>query len=109
MPGDPSSNDMPPTGPLPGPDSLRAALHVPNLVRLYARLLRDPRVSWAAKGVFAAAVAYFLFPLDVISDFMLGLGQIDDIVVLILGVKGFLALCPKNVVEEHVRLIDQGT
>ena len=99
---------MPPTERAPTPDSLRAALHVPNLVRLYVRLLRDPRVSWFAKGVFAAAVAYFLFPLDVITDFMLGLGQIDDIVVLALGAKGFLALCPKNIVEEHVRLIDEG-
>lgn len=98
---------MPPTGPAPRPDSLRAALHMPNLVRLYARLLRDPRVSWFAKGVFAAAIAYFIFPLDAITDFMLGLGQVDDIVVLVLGAKGFLALCPKNVVEEHVRLIDQ--
>jgi uncharacterized membrane protein YkvA (DUF1232 family) len=94
-------------GPVPDGGSLRAAFHIPNFIRLYARLFRDPRVPWYAKAVLLAAVAYFIVPMDAIADVLVGFGQIDDIIVLVLGLKGFLALCPKNVVEEHVRLIDQ--
>ncbi len=99
---------MPEGGSSGGVNTLWMALHLPRLVRLYIRLFKDPRVSWVAKAVVVVAIAYFLFPLDAINDFAVGLGQLDDIVVLALGLKAFIWLCPKNVVAEHVLLIDQG-
>jgi uncharacterized membrane protein YkvA (DUF1232 family) len=40
-----------------------------------------------------------------LPDFLVGLGQVDDLLVLFLGLKLFLRLCPKAVVQEHVRAI----
>jgi hypothetical protein len=37
-----------------------------------------------------------------------GLGYLDNLLVLYLTAKLFIRLCPPNVVQEHVQLIDQG-
>ena len=84
---------------------LRAFFHLPNFFRLFLRLVRDPRVSLISKLVPLGIVAYVLFPADLLPDFLLGLGQIDDLFIILLGLRLFLRLCPKEVVQEHVRLI----
>lgn len=40
--------------------------------------------------IFIIVVAYFLFPFDIIPDFIPLLGWIDDLLVLIVGVITFL-------------------
>ncbi len=88
---------------------LRLLLHLPNLIKLFWRLLRDRRVGLLPKIIFLAGVAYFIIPLDLIPDFpLVGLGQIDDFAVLLVASRLFIALAPRNVVEEHVHLIDSG-
>ncbi len=87
----------------------RFVAHLPGLVRLHWRLLRDPRVSVFAKAVLVAGVAYFVMPVDLIPDFpLVGIGWLDDIAVLTLAAQMFMRLCPPRVVQEHVRLIDEG-
>jgi uncharacterized membrane protein YkvA (DUF1232 family) len=77
------------------------------LVRLHWRLLRDPRVSWAAKAVLVAGVVYFVSPYQIIEDVVLpGLGWVGGVVVLLVAGQIFIRLCPPRVVEEHVRLLD---
>jgi uncharacterized membrane protein YkvA (DUF1232 family) len=49
-----------------------------------------------------AALAYLLFPIDLIPDVALGLGQLDDVAVLLIGVKLFIELAPPDVVREHL-------
>lgn len=89
--------------------SMRLMMHLPNLIRLYWRLLRDPRVSWVAKLVFLAGIVYTLVPVDLVLDLPFVIpGYLDDIVVFALAAKAFVRLCPPNVVREHVLLIDQG-
>lgn len=88
---------------------VRMLLHLPNFIRLYSRLWRDPRVSLVPKTVLVAGIAYFIIPTDLLPDFpLIGLGHIDDIVVLIGALRLFVSLSPRSVVEEHVQLIDQG-
>jgi uncharacterized membrane protein YkvA (DUF1232 family) len=88
---------------------IRLASHAPNLVRLYWRLLRDPRVSLPAKAVLLAGVVYFISPLDLLPDFpLIGLGWTDDILVMMIAGQLFIRLCPPRVVDEHVRLLDEG-
>jgi len=58
---------------------------------------------------FNLGVAYLVVPTDVLPDLLLPLGLVDDTVVLIMAAKGFMALCPRRIVEEHVRLIDEGS
>ena len=86
---------------------LRLLWHLPSFVRLYWRLYRDPRVPFGAKAGLTAAVLYFLSPIDLIPDYWLPiLGFADDIAVLWVAPRGFLAACPPDVVTEHVRRID---
>jgi len=88
---------------------LRLLLNLPKLIKLYWRVFTDRRVSLLPKAILVAGIAYFVIPIDLIPDFpLIGLGQIDDLVVLVLALRGFIALAPRTVVEEHVRLIDEG-
>jgi uncharacterized membrane protein YkvA (DUF1232 family) len=88
---------------------LRLLVHLPGLVKLYWRLFRDPRVSWVAKLVLVAGLVYLLIPLDAIVDLPFVIpGYLDDVLVLTLALKAFIRLCPRNVVREHVLLIDRG-
>ncbi len=50
-----------------------------------------------------ATLLYFLFPIDFLPDPILGLGQLDDIAIILLGVKLFIELCPQEVVRHHLR------
>ena len=55
------------------------------------RLFRDGRVPLLPKAIPAAGVAYAVSPLDVIPDWLIGPGHIDDVVVAFLGVWFFVA------------------
>jgi uncharacterized membrane protein YkvA (DUF1232 family) len=70
--------------------------------RLALRLLQDPRVpTWIKVGVPLLVAIYFLSPIDLIPDFLIGPGQIDDLGVVLLGMTLLIRLAPQNVVEEH--------
>jgi len=71
--------------------------------RLVWRLLRDPDVSSWLKMIPPATLLYLLFPIDFLPDPILGLGQLDDIAIILLGVKLFIELCPQEVVRHHLR------
>jgi len=72
-------------------------------VRLVWRLLRDPEVSPWLKMILPATLLYLLFPIDFLPDPVLGLGQLDDIAIILLGVKLFIELCPQDIVRHHLR------
>ena len=86
----------------------RFILHLPNFVKLYWRLFTDRHVSLLPKIILVLGIAYLLLPIDLLPDLLLPLGLVDDIAVLVMAGKAFMALCPRQVVEEHVRLIDEG-
>jgi len=68
------------------------------------RLFLDPRVPLWTKIVPPAALAYVLSPIDILSDFPpMGLNQLDDVAVFVLGLKLFIELAPPDVVREHLQ------
>lgn len=69
--------------------------------RLIWRLLRDRRVPWPAKFLPLLSVLYILFIADFVPDFLLGLGQVDDLTLFLLGMKLFLDFSPQSIVQEH--------
>jgi uncharacterized membrane protein YkvA (DUF1232 family) len=75
---------------------------VARQARLAWRLFWDRRVPLWTKLIPPAALAYLLFPIDLIPDVALGLGQLDDVAVLLIGVKLFIELAPPDVVREHL-------
>jgi uncharacterized membrane protein YkvA (DUF1232 family) len=71
--------------------------------RLAWRLLNDGRVPGWVKMIPVAGLVYFLSPIDLIPDLMLpGLGEIDDVVILLLALKVFVDLSPPGIVREHL-------
>ena len=75
-------------------------------VRLAWRLLRDGRVPGWVKMIPFASLLYFLMPIDLIPELALpGLGEIDDIAILLLSLKMFVALSPAPVVREHLEAL----
>ncbi len=76
-------------------------------LRLAWRLFLDRRVPLWTKIVPPTALAYVLSPIDILSDFPpMGLNQLDDVAVFLLGIKLFIELAPPEVVREH--LVDLG-
>lgn len=72
-------------------------------VRLIWRLFRDRRVPWPVKLLPMSTVIYILFLPDLIPDLLLGIGQLDDLTLLLLGMKLFINLAPQDIVAEHRR------
>ena len=65
--------------------------------RLVWRLLRDRDVPAWLKMILPATLVYLLFPIDFIPDPALGLGQLDDIAIILLGLKLFIELSPQEI------------
>jgi uncharacterized membrane protein YkvA (DUF1232 family) len=86
--------------------ALDLLLHLPALLRLYWRLLRDPRVALWPKALFVAAIAYVLLPFDLIPDVLPFIGEVDDVVIVIAAARWFVQWCPPEVVQAHVRALD---
>jgi uncharacterized membrane protein YkvA (DUF1232 family) len=61
---------------------------------------RDPRTPWYAKLLVATIVAYALSPIDLVPDFIPVLGQLDDLVLLPIGIAIAIRLVPRPVLEE---------
>ena len=61
---------------------------------------RDPRVPWYAKAVAAAVAAYALSPIDLIPDFVPVLGQLDDLILVPLGIWLVVKLIPAPVMTD---------
>lgn len=70
--------------------------------KLVFQLLLDPKVPIYLKALPFAAVAYLIFPFDFVPDVIPGLGQLDDITVLLLGAKIFIELAPQDVVAQYM-------
>jgi uncharacterized membrane protein YkvA (DUF1232 family) len=70
--------------------------------RLAWRLINDPRVpGWVKVGIPLLVLLYFFSPIDFIPDILLGLGQLDDLGVVLLGLSLIARFSPQPVVEEH--------
>jgi uncharacterized membrane protein YkvA (DUF1232 family) len=74
---------------------------------------RDPRVPWYAKAFAALVAAYALSPIDLIPDFIPFLGQLDDLLLVPLGVWLAVRIIPRPVLQDcrarAREAFDQGT
>ena len=76
-----------------------------NEMKLAWRLLRDERVTSFKYLAPALLALYIASPIDAIPDLLLGIGQVDDLGVAVLGLMIALKLIPKlapdDVLREH--------
>jgi uncharacterized membrane protein YkvA (DUF1232 family) len=69
---------------------------------------RDPRVPRAAKVLAALVAAYALSPIDLIPDFIPGLGLLDDLILVPLGCALAVRLIPDLVWQECLATARRG-
>jgi uncharacterized membrane protein YkvA (DUF1232 family) len=77
------------------------ALFAPRLVKLVFRLVRDRRVPARPKAILVMLGAYLASPIDLIPDFIPGLGHVDDLVLAAFALDQILNRVPDQVVREH--------
>ncbi|MBI2846397.1 MAG: phosphate ABC transporter permease subunit PstC [Chloroflexi bacterium] len=83
------------------------ALPFRKKVLLPVRILSDSRVPIGAKLVIPGLLLYLIMPLDLIPDFIPVLGQLDDLLVIILALGLIVRLCPPQVLHELVLKLGQ--
>jgi uncharacterized membrane protein YkvA (DUF1232 family) len=68
-------------------DARALAGFIPDCVVLVSRLARDSRVSRPRRAALFVALGYLALPIDLVPDFLPGVGQLDDAVVLGLALR----------------------
>lgn len=87
---------------------LELATFLVDVGRLLWAVARDPRVSWAAKAVAAGSVAYVISPIDLVPDFIPGLGQLDDVFLIARALRFLANSAGYEVLHEHWQGSDDG-
>jgi uncharacterized membrane protein YkvA (DUF1232 family) len=77
------------------------ALLVPRILKLLWKLARDPRVPARSKATLFLLTAYLASPVDLIPDFLPGIGQADDIIIAAFALDQMLNRIPEHIVKEH--------
>jgi uncharacterized membrane protein YkvA (DUF1232 family) len=73
------------------------------------KLFKHPQTPRGAKLVAVAVLAYALSPIDLIPDFIPVLGQLDDLVIVPLGIALVTRLTPKPLWEAQLRAAELST
>jgi len=63
--------------------------------------MKDPRVSPVDRALFGFTLAYVFVPLDIIPDWIPGLGRADDLVLIGLALDRLLYRADSGVLLEH--------
>lgn len=71
-------------------------------IRLVFYLIKDREVPIYLKALPFLGVVYMLFPIDIITDFVPVLGQLDDLTLLLIGAKVFIEMSPPQVVARYL-------
>jgi uncharacterized membrane protein YkvA (DUF1232 family) len=77
-------------------------------LRLTWLLFIDNRVPLWVKSILPLAALYVISPIDLIPDVALGLGQLDDLGIIMLGIAMFIKLCPQDIVQDHIAELESG-
>jgi uncharacterized membrane protein YkvA (DUF1232 family) len=67
------------------------------------KLFKHPQTPLAAKLVAVAVIAYAVSPIDLVPDFIPVLGQLDDLILLPLGIALAVRLVPAPLWEAQLR------
>ncbi len=77
-------------------------LLAPDLFHLLCKLALDPDVPRGAKARLAAAIAYFVSPVDLVPEALLGpVGYLDDVALAAYVLHGILNQTRPEVLERH--------
>lgn len=85
-----------------------AAAFLPDVARLFRDVARDDRVPRRVKVEVGLAAAYLVLPIDLIPDFIPGLGQLDDLAIVGWAVRRLLLGAGEPLLREHWGGTDRG-
>jgi uncharacterized membrane protein YkvA (DUF1232 family) len=75
--------------------------------KLAVRLFREPRVPALLKTLPILAGLYVISPIDLVPDFIPGLGQLDDLGIILAALEIFVRVCPAGAQAHHREAIAQ--
>ena len=87
----------------------RLVFKLPTYARTVWGIMRDPRTPIGLKAMMAAALAYVVFPVDLVPDVIPIIGQADDLTILLLVLDMFIQNAPAEVRAEHAARARNGT
>ncbi|HYE84428.1 MAG TPA: DUF1232 domain-containing protein [Clostridia bacterium] len=67
-------------------------------IKLTIQYLKDKNVSFIKKLLIIGSLLYLVFPVDIVPDYLIGLGILDDITVL-----SFVWIALKSELDEYGR------
>jgi uncharacterized membrane protein YkvA (DUF1232 family) len=76
---------------------------LPNLVRLFRGLVGDERVPRSSKLLLLLGALWLASPIDLIPEFLPGIGPLDDAVVAALVLRHVVKRAGPDVVRDHWR------
>jgi uncharacterized membrane protein YkvA (DUF1232 family) len=77
-------------------------LRFADKLRLGRDIFADQRVPLWSRFMAVALAVYLASPIDIVPDFIPVLGQLDDLLIVMLGAGLLLRSVPRNVIEEHL-------
>ncbi len=81
--------------------AIEALMLLPNVVKLLSGLLRDRRVPMRRKAFIGAVLVYVISPVDLIPDFVVGIGRLDDLVLVSLAIDHLMSGADEDIVRSH--------
>ena len=77
-------------------------LFAPDLFHLLTRLLLDSRIDKKSRAYVGAGILYFMAPIDLLPEILVGPGgYMDDVIVAVYVINTILNKFPREVVTEH--------
>ena len=81
-------------------DARALATFIPDCIVLVSRLAREPRVPRRRKMLLLALVGYLSLPFDLVPDFIPVAGQLDDVIIVALVLRHFVAAGGEPLIRE---------
>ncbi len=75
---------------------------------LARRLMVDNRIPAPVRLIVPLLVLYLALPLDLIPDFIPVIGQLDDILVIVIGIAMLARFVPSKVLDQHLSELEPG-
>lgn len=79
----------------------RVVRDLQNIVRLTRGLAKDGRVPMRNKLICAGVTAYVVMPMDLIPDWLPGIGRLDDLIMVCVALDSMLNHVPKAVLDDY--------
>jgi len=75
--------------------------------RLIVELMRDARVPIWMRAIPVLGFVYLISPIELLPDFaLLPFGILDDLIVILVCLTLFMAIVPRDIVDDHLSWLD---